>query len=67
MAFMRLNEVMRCTGLGKSSIYKFMAAGTFPLAVPLGDRAVGWVDYEIEEWIAGKIAERDNALATITV
>lgn len=57
---MRLNEVMDSTGLGRSSIYKFIAAGTFPKPVSLGDRAVGWVDYEIEEWIVQRVAERDK-------
>jgi prophage regulatory protein len=60
MKIMRLNEVMDSTGLGRSSIYKFIAAGTFPKPVSLGDRAVGWVDYEIEEWIVQRVAERDK-------
>ncbi|MDO8330302.1 MAG: AlpA family transcriptional regulator [Fluviicoccus sp.] len=49
---------MEATGLGRSSIYKFIAQGTFPKPVPLGERAVGWVDQEIEEWISSRIAER---------
>ncbi len=54
---------MHHTGIGRSSIYKFIAAGTFPKPVPLGDRAVGWVKSEIEDWIMDKIADRDKRLA----
>lgn len=60
MKIMRLKDVMACTGLGRSSIYKFISDGTFPKPIPLGDRAVGWLEEEIEDWIASKIADRDN-------
>lgn len=59
---MRLNEVMDCTGLGKSSIYKFMAVGNFPKSVPLGQRAVGWLEGEIKEWITNRVKERNEAV-----
>jgi prophage regulatory protein len=59
MKIMRLKDVMACTGLGRSSIYKFIAAGTFPKPIALGDRAVGWLETEIKDWIASKIAARD--------
>ena len=63
MIIMRLTDlVMLHTGLGRSSIFKFIAAGTFPKPVPLGDRAVGWVKSEIEDWIMNKIADRDKRL-----
>lgn len=62
MKLLRLKAVMEATGLGRSSIYNFIAQGTFPKPVPLGDRAVGWVDLEIEEWIAERVADRDRKL-----
>ena len=52
---------MEATGLGRSSIYKFIALGTFPKPVQLGDRAVGWVDHEVDDWIAERVADRDKA------
>ena len=60
MRFMRLTEVIRDTGLGRSSIYKRIAEGEFPKPVPLGGRAVGWVSDEIEAWILERIEERDG-------
>lgn len=62
MKIMRFNEVMNCTGLRKSSIYKFMVAGTFPKSVPLGERAVGWLEDEIKEWITNRIKERNETV-----
>ncbi|HGF7496453.1 TPA: AlpA family transcriptional regulator [Vibrio cholerae] len=62
MRFLRLKEVMSLTGLGRSTIYKFMADETdFPKSVPLGGRAVAWVDSEIEEWMESRLSMRDNA------
>lgn len=40
MRFIRLKEVMHVTGLGRSSIYNYMAEGRFPKTVLLGGRAV---------------------------
>lgn len=56
----RLDEVKRRTGFGKSSIYNGVADGTFPKPVPLGARAVAWVEDEIQEWIEARISERNN-------
>ncbi|ELA9294494.1 MULTISPECIES: AlpA family transcriptional regulator [Vibrio harveyi group] len=58
MRLIRLKEVMHICGLGRSSIYKFMEEGRFPKSVSLGDRAVAWVESEVEEWIEKKLAER---------
>ena len=37
-----------------------MAAGTFPKAIPLGQRAVGWLEDEIKEWITNRVKERNE-------
>lgn len=61
MRFLRLKDVMSLTGLGRSTIYKFMADETdFPKSVPLGGRAVAWVESEIEEWMKSRLSMRDN-------
>lgn len=61
MKLIRLKEVMEKTGLGRTSIYNFMNVGHFPKSVQLGDRAVAWVEDEIEAWIEEKIEERDSS------
>jgi len=59
MRLIRLKEVIRNTGLGRSTVYKYIAEGQFPKPVSLGDRAVGWVDSEVDEWIMARIEQRD--------
>ncbi|MGF1793839.1 AlpA family transcriptional regulator [Photobacterium profundum] len=58
MRLIRLKEVMNITGLGRSSVYKFMDEERFPKSVSLGDRAVAWVESEVEMWIEERIADR---------
>ena len=59
MRIMRIREVIECTGLGSSSIYNFIAEGAFPKPIPLGARAVGWLESEVNDWINRKIEDRD--------
>jgi len=50
-AILRFHQVKTRTGLGRTSIYAGVKAGTFPAPVSLGTRAVGWLDSAITEWI----------------
>jgi prophage regulatory protein len=61
MRIIRLKEVIDSTGLARSTIYKYIAEGTFPKSVSLGDRCVGWVNSEVHDWILARIEERDLA------
>ena len=51
---LRLPDVVEVTGLGRSTIYAKVAQGQFPKPIKLGDRAVGWVDAEIYDWVLSK-------------
>lgn len=55
---LRLPEVKAKTGLKHAHIYTLMKEGKFPKQVPLGVRAVGWVEDEIDDWIASRLNER---------
>jgi prophage regulatory protein len=55
---LRLPEVILRVGLKRASIYLHMAAGIFPKSISLGPRAVGWLEHEIDAWLAKKILER---------
>lgn len=49
---LRFPEVVKRTGLCRSSVYGRIKAGEFPAPVPLGDgRAVGFVEREVNSWI----------------
>lgn len=52
----RRKEVQSKTGLGASSIYAEMAKGKFPKAVQISERRVAWIESEIDDWIAERIA-----------
>ena len=55
ISILRLPEVIARTGLSRSTIYAFMASGAFPRQVPLGSRAVGWAENDINSWIQSKV------------
>jgi prophage regulatory protein len=52
---LRLPLVKARTGLSRSTIYLRIAEGSFPKPVSLGDRAVGWLESEIESWLSSRV------------
>jgi prophage regulatory protein len=59
LRFLRLPDVINRTGLGRSSIYREMAAGRFPLQVKVGAMAC-WVESEVVAWQQARLQERDG-------
>ena len=53
-AILRLPDVKRLTGLGKTTIYKLMGEGKFPPRVILTARTVGWLVCDVREWLEGR-------------
>ena len=62
-SILRLPAAKTRTGLSRSTIYLRISQGTFPRPVSLGGRAVGWVEEEIQSWLAGRIAASRKAAA----
>ena len=54
-AILRRKQVEARTGLSRSTIYQYVKDGMFPKPVPLGPRAVGWLESEVSDWIAGRV------------
>lgn len=52
----RLPGVKYKTGLSRSGIYLAMSNGSFPASISLGERAVGWLEADIEQWLDERIA-----------
>ncbi len=48
---------MKRTGLSRSTVYLMISRKEFPPPVSLGERAVGWVESEIDQWLDARIAE----------
>lgn len=53
---LRLKQVCQLTGLGRSIIYQMQAEGRFPHRIKLGERAVGWLESEVRDWLATRVA-----------
>ncbi|MCY4239066.1 MAG: AlpA family phage regulatory protein [Rhodospirillaceae bacterium] len=47
-------EVSARTGLPRSTIYRLMSEGNFPLNIRVGARAVRWSETELEAWLASR-------------
>jgi prophage regulatory protein len=60
LSILRRKQVEARTGLSRSTIYLRIQEGKFPKPVNLGLRAVGWLENEIEAWLATLIENRDN-------
>ncbi len=52
--FIRLPEVARLTGLGKSTILAWEATGKFPVATRLSATMRVWLEQDITNWILQK-------------
>jgi prophage regulatory protein len=60
VSVLRLPQVKTKVGLSRSSIYAAVAGKTFPAPIRLGARAVGWLESELDAWLANQI-ERSRA------
>lgn len=58
---LRLPQVCAITGLGRSIIYQMQAERRFPQRIKLTERAVGWIEDEVIEWLGNRAAERQQA------
>jgi prophage regulatory protein len=55
---MKLDDVIRLTTLSKSTIYKLIKSGKFPVPINLCGRAIAFVTKEIFDWIGEQIDKR---------
>jgi prophage regulatory protein len=52
---MAIRAVLGRTGLTRSMTYALLKDGLFPRPINLGPRAVGWLESEIDGWIAERV------------
>jgi len=57
----RLPAVQAATGLSRSTLYLRVQQGLLPRPVPLGARAVGWPEREVDALNAARIAGKSDA------
>lgn len=61
MKLFKMSDVTELTGLGKSTIYKEIAAGRFPGPVKIAERSVVWLESDLTSWLNDKIQQQNVA------
>jgi prophage regulatory protein len=51
---LRCRAVLEATGLKKTSLYANVKSGAFPKPIAIGQRAVGWRESEVQQWIRSR-------------
>ena len=59
--FLRLPEVKYITALSRAHIYLLISKGEFPKQYKLGERAAGWLESEILDWMSFKLSGAANS------
>lgn len=59
---LRLNDVVSCTSLPKSTIYSLAKEGKFPSPIRLAKRSSGWLKSEVQDFIQARINESRGAM-----
>jgi prophage regulatory protein len=62
-SILRLPDVKNRTGLFRSTLYLKISKGCFPRPISLGARAVGWLEAEVDSWLASRIEESRRRFA----
>jgi prophage regulatory protein len=52
---LRLTQVMEVTGLKRTKIYALQSHGDFPMRVQITPSCVGWIEHEVQAWIAKRV------------
>lgn len=58
---LRKKEVLGIVGLSDPTVYRMERAGKFPKRLRLGGNSCGWLQSEVDGWIAERAAARDEA------
>lgn len=61
LTILRRKQVESRVGLSRSTIYDRIKAGTFPAPISLGEKAVGWIESEIDAWLTAQIEKSRKA------
>lgn len=61
MRMLRIQEVIRITGLSRMTIYRFEKIGQFPNRRRVGRNSVRWLDADIDLWMTSRPVARGVA------
>jgi len=52
--YLRVNDVVRLTGLSSKTIRRYVLLGTFPEPIIIGIRSIAWPEPAVEKWIKSR-------------
>lgn len=52
---LRLKEILELTSLSRATIYREIAEGKFPKPIKISQRASGWLENDVFEWLQERI------------
>jgi prophage regulatory protein len=55
MIILRMKAAMAKTGFARSTIYALMKKGQFPHQVKLSEKAVGWLESDLDAFIQSRV------------
>jgi prophage regulatory protein len=58
---LRFPELKEKIGLSRSHVHALISRKKFPAPIKLGDRASGWLESDINEWLQKRIIESQPA------
>lgn len=61
MRLLSKKEVCARTTYSRAHLDRLETEGRFPKRVRLGQARVAWVEEEVDDWIAARVAERDSS------
>lgn len=67
LTILRPKQAARHVGIAPSTLYRWANDPTmqFPQSVRLGANSSGWLQHELDAWLAARVAERDHALKAV--
>jgi len=63
MRVLRKHAAAERVGLSVRQLDRLQSEGKFPVKVKVGAMSAGWIESEVDDWIAARMAERVTKLA----
>lgn len=63
--FLRLTVIKNMTGLSRSTIYMRIAEKRFPKPIKLSERAVAWLESDINTWMEQQIKSSQHKVENV--
>lgn len=57
---LRWPEVQQRVGICRSHAHYLASKGQFPKPIKLGERASGWIESQVDDWVEQRIAESQS-------